>query len=50
VAPQKKIEGLKRQTQNMIGDNVEYKGIIEKLDVKFHKISSGINEMKKSAV
>ena len=50
LAPQKRIEAIKKQTQNVEKYNDQFRKMIEDRDLKYTSISKNIVELKKKAV
>ena len=49
-APSKVIEGIKKQTDNMIKDNQRFTNMIEKNDSKFTATQKNIADIKKRSI
>jgi hypothetical protein len=50
IAPQKVIEGIKKQIDNIKKDNEVFTSIIEKNDQKFHVTQKNTNDFKKKSL
>jgi hypothetical protein len=50
IAPLKRIEGLKKQTDGLLKDNDQYKDAIEVLDNRYHGVNAAILDLNNKKV